>query len=198
LNSLIKGNYLPSRRFLHGSNEAQSFKALSVDADAEISHQESLTSAVIGSLADKFGKRRVQKLADLRLVNNVAIGLRALARKQLEEKLMEVDVALREVGVPAISINDGGPDYGNAYWYRFEVVQSAKEGHKFANFAEAHYFIKSSIQVTRERLIFVISFHHVGRGIDGDNGGDCVFKTCFIRGLGRRGLHSGEVLVVLR
>src|SRR6266404_2888011 len=39
-------------------------QALSVDADAEISHQKSLTSAVIGSLADKFGKRRVQKLAE--------------------------------------------------------------------------------------------------------------------------------------
>ncbi len=55
-------------------------QALSVDADAEISHQKSLTSAVIGSLIDKFGKRQVQKLAELRKVNSVALELRARGR----------------------------------------------------------------------------------------------------------------------
>jgi len=142
-------------------------QALSVDADAEISHQESLTSAVIESLADKFNKRRVQKLAELRRVNELAIRLRSEARTQLETKLSEVESALREIGTPTISINDGGPDFSNAYWYRFEVVQSAREAHKFANFAEDHYFVKSSVQVGRERLIFVISFHHVGRELTG-------------------------------
>ena len=60
-------------------------QALSVDADAAISHQKSLTSAVIGSLADKFGKRRIQKLAELRQVNSVALDLRARARTVLEQ-----------------------------------------------------------------------------------------------------------------
>jgi hypothetical protein len=142
-------------------------QALSVDADAEISHQKSLTSAVIGSLADKFGKRRIQKLADLRQVNSVALDLRLRARSVLEHSFSEIDSTLSEVGEPRISINDGGPDKGNAHWYRFEVVQSAKEAGKFANFDEDHYFIKGSIQVNRERLIFVVSFHHVGRELTG-------------------------------
>lgn len=142
-------------------------QALSVDADAEISHQKSLTSAVIGSLADKFGKRRIQKLADLRQVNSVALELRARGRTVLEQSFAEIDSTLSEVGDPRISISDGGPDRGNAHWYRFEVVQSAKEAGKFANFDEDHYFIKGSIQVNRERLIFVVSFHHVGRELTG-------------------------------
>jgi Fic family protein len=142
-------------------------QALSVDADAEISHQKSLTSAVIGSLADKFGKRRVQKLAELRQVNSVALELRTRGRGLLEESFSEIDSTLREVGDPRLSINDGGPDRGNSHWYRFEVVQSAKEANKFANFAENHYFLKGSIQVNWERLIFVVSFHHVGRELTG-------------------------------
>ena len=142
-------------------------QALSVDADAEISHQKSLTSAVIGSLADKFGKRRIQKLAELRQVNSVALELRARARALLEQSFSEFDSTLREVGQPEIRILDGGPDRGNGHWYRFEVVQSAKDAGKFANFDENHYFIRGSIRVNRERLSFVISFHHVGRELTG-------------------------------
>jgi Fic family protein len=110
-------------------------RALSVDADAEISHQESLTSAVIGSLADKFGKRRVQKLAVLRQVNAVAIDLRARARTLLAQSFADVESTINEIGDPSVSIIDGGTDRGNAHWYKFEVVQSAKEADKFANFA---------------------------------------------------------------
>jgi Fic family protein len=142
-------------------------QALSVDADAEISHQKSLTSAVIGSLADKFGKRKVQKLAELRQVNSVALELRARARALLEQSFAEFDSTLREVGQPEIRILDGGPDRGNGHWYRFEVVQSAKDAGKFANFDENHYFIRGSIRVNRERLSFVVSFHHVGRELTG-------------------------------
>ena len=67
------------------------------------------------------------------------------------------------MGEARTSIRDGGPDRENAHWYKFEVVQSAKEAGKFANFAEDHYFIRGSIRVNWERLIFVVSFHHVGR-----------------------------------
>lgn len=142
-------------------------QALSVDADAEISHQKSLTSAVIGSLADKFGKRRIQKLAELRHVNSVALELRARARTVIEASFAEIESTLSEVGEPRMSIRDGGPDRENSHWYKFEVVQSAKDAGKFANFAEDHYFIRGSIRVNRERLTFVVSFHHVGRELTG-------------------------------
>ncbi len=142
-------------------------QALSVDADAEISYQKSLTSAVIGSLADKFGKRRIQKLAELRHVNSVAIELRAKAHMQLEQSFAEIEPTLSEVGEPTIYVRDGGPDWKNAHWYKFEVVQSAKEVNKFANFAEDHYFVRGLIRVNTERLTFVVSFHHVGRDLTG-------------------------------
>ena len=142
-------------------------QALSVDSDAEPSHEKSFTSAVIRSLADKFGKRRVQKLAELRHVNTVARELRARAHAQLERSFAEIEPTLNEVGQPTVYVRDGGPDSKTAHWYKFEVVQSAKEAEKFANFSEDHFFVRGLIRVNTERLTFVVSFHHVGRDLTG-------------------------------
>lgn len=142
-------------------------QAVSVDADKEIAHQQSLTSAVIESLARKFDRRREERHTELRRVNNVAVTLRARARATLERAFNQVSEPLSEVAKPQISFTDGGPDRGNAYWYKFEVVHSANQSGKFANFAENHFFVKASLRVGRERLIFVTSFHHVGRELSG-------------------------------
>lgn len=143
-------------------------QGLSVDVDAELSVQRTLTSAVIESLANKFNKRREAKHAELRAVNNVAEALRSAARKQLEVSFEQLEGPVSELlARPQININDGGPDYNNGHWYKYEVIQSANAAEKFANFAENHYFVKASICVDRERLIFVTSFHHVGRELSG-------------------------------
>jgi Fic family protein len=142
-------------------------QALSVDVDAEISHQKTLTSAVIESLAQKFGRRREAKHAELRTVNNLALALRVRARRQLEEAFGELEDPLAELAHPQINIAEGGPDRGTSHWYRFEVGQSATSNGKFANFSEAHYFVKAAVRVDRERLVFVTSFHHVGRELSG-------------------------------
>lgn len=149
-------------------------QALSVDADAEISHQRTLTSAVVESLVHKFGRRREAKQAEpqakqaeLRGVNNLAVALRARARRILEQAFGQLEDPVTSIAKPQINISDGGPDHQNAYWYKFEVAKSANESGKFANFIEHHYFVKASIRVAQERLIFVTSFHHVGRDLSG-------------------------------
>ncbi len=142
-------------------------QALSVDAEAEIAHERSLTGAVIENLVRKFGKRRQEKEAGLRKVNDLAASLRTLARSHTESAFNELAQPLAVVGEPDIHIADGGPDRKNAHWYKYEVVKSANEAGKFANFEEAHYFLKATIRVARERLVFVVSFHHVGRELSG-------------------------------
>ena len=142
-------------------------QALSVDPASEISRQETVTSAVIQSLADKFAKRRQSKVAELRKVNGVAQALRAQARNVLQAAFDELEAPVSEVAEPVIRIADGGPDHENAHWYKFEVARTAKEAAKFANFAEDHYFVKATIRVETERLVFVTSFHHIGRELSG-------------------------------
>ena len=142
-------------------------QALSVDADADIARQRTLTAAVISSLADKFAKRKEQKLAELRHVNDVARELRDHARHSLEGSFEQIESTVADLGATDWFVQAGGSDYNNAHWYKFEVVSSAKEGGKFANFSEDHYFAEASIRAARERLVFVVSFHHVGRELSG-------------------------------
>ncbi len=142
-------------------------QALSVDADADISNERALTSAVINSLALRLGKRQHAKLEELRRVNDVAKELRSLAREQIRAHLNQLSGPLSSIGEPDIRIQDGGPERGNAHWYKYEVIDSASRAGKFANFDENHYFLKATVRVGRERLVFVVSFHHVGRELSG-------------------------------
>jgi Fic family protein len=142
-------------------------QALSVDTDAEISLKKSMSSNVIESLAEKFSKRRIQKLAELRHVNSVAVELRAKTRAALEATFAEFSSTLSQLGQPKIHLTEGGPDRNNSHWYRSDVIQSARDAGTFPNFSEDHYFIKGSVRVRTERLIFVVSFHHVGRELTG-------------------------------
>jgi Fic family protein len=142
-------------------------QALSVDADADISRHRALTSAVISSLADKFAKRKEQKDAELRHANDIARELRDQAQASLQRSFEEIELTVANVGQTDSFVQPGGTDRGNGHWYKFEVVTSAKGAGKFANFSEDHYFVKASIRAARERLVFVISFHHVGRELTG-------------------------------
>jgi Fic family protein len=142
-------------------------QALSIDTDRELARERSLTSAVIESLEAKFSRRREAKHAEFRTVNNLAQSLRARARRQVERTLSELEEPMSYLGLPDIHVSEGGPDRANAHWYKFEVVKSSEGSGKYVNFSEAHYFVKASIRVARERLVFVVSFHHVGRELTG-------------------------------
>ena len=142
-------------------------QALSIDADSEIAAHRSLTSAVIESLQAKFGRRRAERHAELRQVNDLAASLRTRARRQVERAFSDLKDPISLVGAPDVHVADGGPDQDNAHWYKLEVIESGKVSGKYVNFNEAHYFIKASIRAGRERLVLVVSFHHVGRELSG-------------------------------
>lgn len=142
-------------------------QALSIDVDAQVAQEQRLTSAVIQSLAAKFDRRRVTKDAELRKVNDLGIQLRQRTRVLLEDSLNKLKDTISGTVNSEIHILAGGPDRGNAHWYRIEVGETAKQADKFANLEEAHYFIKATMRVEKERLTFVTSFHHVGRELSG-------------------------------
>lgn len=146
---------------------AAMLEALSIDVDAEIARERTLTSAVIASLAAKFNKRREVKRAELQAVNPLAEALRGRARVVIERAYNQLKQPLLLLADPEIHLTEGGPDRDNAHWYKFEVVKSGNETGKYVNFNEPHYFLKASMRVQRERLVFVTSFHHVGRELSG-------------------------------
>lgn len=139
-------------------------QALSVDVDAELSSQRSLTAAVLENLADKFSKRKEEKSVELRKVNAVAQSLRLQSKKIIESSYKQLS---KFVDSPFISISEGGHEQGNGHWYKTELITFANKEGTFINFTENHYFLKSVIKIKTERLVFVTSFHHIGRELSG-------------------------------
>ena len=167
LESADLGNLSPLTNLFARLESNAILQALSVDADAEIAHQQSPTSAVINSLQDKFDKRRIQKAVALRGVNDVALKLRAMGESSLRATFSQLRSTLAAVGETNSFVQTGGSDYQNGHWWKFEVASSAKSAGKFANFSENHYFIKASMKAGAERMVFVVSFHHIGRELTG-------------------------------
>jgi Fic/DOC family len=142
-------------------------QALSVEEDADEPPKYRLAEAVIGSLAAKLDKRKQLKDAELRQADEVAGVLRCRASEILDRTFDRLKEPVSQLAEPEVRITVGGPDKGNAHWYKHEVVKSANQAGKFVNFNEAHFFVKVSARVDRERLVFVTSFHHVGRDLSG-------------------------------
>ncbi|MDY0355406.1 MAG: Fic family protein [Sedimentisphaerales bacterium] len=161
------GNLEPLAKLFTRIERTAILQALSVEVDTAKSRRQRLAEAVIQSLATKLEKRKQEKDAALRTVDQVAQVLRTEAKNVLEDTLGRLREPVSQLADPDIRIIEGGPDRDNAHWYKYEVVQTANQAGKFANFDEAHFFVKASVRVDRERLVFVTSFHHVGRELSG-------------------------------
>lgn len=142
-------------------------QALSIDIDAEVAHDISLTKAVIESLASRLQRRKLAKNEQLRRVNLLAAALRESTRELVQTTFRSLSQTVSQVAEPAIHITIGGPDHNNEHWYKFEVVEFGKKSGKWVNFDEAHYFVKGTIRAENIRLVFVTSFHHIGRELSG-------------------------------
>lgn len=142
-------------------------QALSVDAEAEIIHDRTVTRAVIDSLAAKFQRRRIAKDEQLRKVNDVALALRSKTRDIVRDTFHELSKTVEQIGETEDFVMQGGNDSRNEYWYKGDIIEFGRQSDKWVNFDEAHYFIKATIRTGTVRLVFVISFHHVGRELSG-------------------------------
>ncbi|WP_287127586.1 Fic family protein [Candidatus Cyanaurora vandensis] len=137
------------------------------DLRIENSQQRALTSEVIDSLTIKFQQRRDQQYIQLREVNDLAQLLRSRTQQLVREKLEALKKPISYMGTPKTKIILGGPENNKSYWYKNEVINSSKASGNFINFSENHYFVKATIEINTERLVFIVSFHHVGRDLTG-------------------------------
>jgi len=161
------GDLEPLAKLFARIEKSAILQALSVEADTHEHRKRGLAEAVIENLAAKLEKRKQEKDAALRSVDQVAQVLRSETQRILENTLGQLKEQVAQLAEPDIRMVEGGPDHSNAHWYKYEVVQTANQAGKFANFDEAHFFVKASVRVERERLVFVTSFHHVGRELSG-------------------------------
>jgi Fic family protein len=143
-------------------------QALSLDVEAERQAEKTLTAAIIESLEAKFNKRRQVKRQELLAVNTVAQELRALAQDTISLRFADmVHRVFLWSERPDVYVVGGGPDHSNSHWYKFEITSLNEPSNKWVNFSEDHYFVKTALRFEKIRLVFVVSFHHVGRELTG-------------------------------
>ena len=127
---------------------------------------------VLDSIAGRVENRFEQDQAKLRSVNEVALTLRDTGTLNLENRASEISSRFGDAGLAVNWRTDsGGPDKNNAYWYQYQVLQTAREANQWVNFNEDRFFVKLAInpedRAQAPRLVFVISLHHVGRNLTG-------------------------------
>lgn len=146
-------------------------EALSVEAKSETDQRPSVASAVIADIGARLRRRNEEKTAAFAEVNRVAIRLRENARGILHDTLSGlregVIESVQSMHARPVYVEQGGTEEGNAHWYRQDVIRSTQGNNTFVNFNEPHYFVKGAFRAGRERLVFVVSFHHVGRELSG-------------------------------
>ncbi|MEE9395308.1 MAG: Fic family protein [Planctomycetota bacterium] len=142
-------------------------QGLSVNTDADMAQHQTVTAAVIENLRAKFGRRQEEKDEELRRVDVIGRTLRERAQMAVHQALNNLAAALPATPRPKVWVGSGGRDKDNAHWYRRDVIESAEKSGKFINFSEDHLFVKGTIKFASERLVFVVSFHHVGRELCG-------------------------------
>jgi Fic family protein len=142
-------------------------QALSIDIDSEVKRDMTISRAVIDSFADRLQRRKLEKDEQLRNVNQLAVSLRGQTKEIINNTFHILQQTIKPVADADIFITIGGPDHNNEYWYKYEVIESGNKSGKWVNFDEDHYFIKASIRSNNIRLVFVVSFHHIGRELSG-------------------------------
>ena len=127
---------------------------------------------VIGFIADGVQKKKREEDAALRSVQRTAVALRQVAADLLYMEAERVRTQLEAVGMQVTAWGEvGGPDKGNEYYYKREVLRSARDADHWVNFQEPRYFARVSIRDESRRrgpiMHFIISLHSVGRHLTG-------------------------------
>lgn len=151
-----------------------------------------VVSQVVGHIAERIGRQHQERIAQMRSVNSVASSLRDTASLYLESHADSIRQQFSDAGLPVECVIDQGGPGDKEHWYRAQVVQTAREAGHWANLNEDRFFVKLSINPDAEsrtpRLIFVTSFHHVGRQLTG-----IMAATAFAQIVGVQDARSKEL-----
>ena len=128
---------------------------------------------IIGFIGDGLQRKRQSREDDALAVQQTAIQLRDIASSVLERETQRIAQQLEEAGGVKLdsSIFPGGPDKGNEYFYRREVINAAQDAGHWVNLHEPRYFLRVMLRDAPDefsqgrtvRTDFVISLHSIGR-----------------------------------
>ena len=128
---------------------------------------------VLSFIADGMRQKQKEREERLRSVRWTAIQLREFALEILQSESNRIVRELQDSTGLSITPDflPGGPDAGNEYYYRRQVMETARSAGHWVNFQEPRYFVRirlrDSSQSRLPAMEFVISLHSVGRSLTG-------------------------------
>lgn len=187
LESADVGDLHPLIRLFADLEQDVLIKAVSSAGATELLPQNTTSTApnlaqqVAQGIASKLRLRKEKERAALRGVNHLAEQLledaQAITNNLLEgvTRVLSSQSATAFELIPARFQDEGGPHVREReYYYRTQVVGSARAIGHWANFNEAYYWFRRVLRGESSRLTFVVSFHHIGQELTG-----VMEATCF-------------------
>lgn len=140
-------------------------KALSFSTEEQA---KSIVDDVVERLASKVGSRVRDRESALRTVSTVARELRDRGRDHLLDLAHDVATRISAAGMQIqVYSGVGGPDLGNDHYWRFQVIETARDLEYWVNLEEDHNWFRVALEGAPVRLQLVVSLHHVGRELSG-------------------------------
>ena len=145
--------------------QTQEILAVLGEADAPAPN---LVSQALDYIVDHIASQDDLHIARLRSVNAVASRLAETLHTLLSQQAEVIRARLQAAGrLVETRIGEGRSELGNGHWYRWQVVQTAKNSGHWANLNEARFHVKLSLisfaTLPYHHLVFVVSLHHTGR-----------------------------------
>ena len=165
------GDIVPLVRLLVRLERDTLFKALSVE-HVQIPSVDTVDE-VLGFIVDGMRRKRREQEDRLRSVLQTAQQLRENALEILQSESNRIIRQLQDsTGLSMVSdFLRGGPDESNEYYYRRQVMDTARSAGHWVNFQEHRYFVRvrlrDTVQSGAPTMEFVISLHSVGRSLTG-------------------------------
>ena len=160
LESADDGNLLPLVE-LFAKSQRQSF-IRSLGLSEQVLSESRRAQAVIANIADKFKRQAQNERSKIETAQEYAVILHGLLLQRLSEVESEIKLSLQNL-VQQHNVFTSQAEAGSSrtHYYRFQVVETAKQLEYFANLRNYHSWVQLVLEVDRPTMI-LFSFHELG------------------------------------
>jgi Fic family protein len=143
-------------------------QALSLTGVQPESRRTPLVRELAQGVIARVRHRQEQEQQQFRRVDGVMKELWTSAQECIASQLETFAAELRSADLPInTDVDAGGPEDERAQYYRWQVVESAKQAEQWANFNEESRWVRGLVSNRQTQMRFILSFHHVGRVLTG-------------------------------
>ena len=131
----------------------------------ETMREDARIEQLLDAIGDDWNRRDKGHRSEMETVKNTADRLRKAATTRLDE--VKTGLESRISSNLRIHVDSEADNIDQRHWYRYQVIETAKELDYFANLREYHSWVKTAFVTMSTRSEILLSFHTVGRDFRG-------------------------------